>query len=303
MTEVAFIIHGKIKRKERLWEKITSFLPKDFLPKFLETTHSRHAIELTSQALAAGAKYAIAVGGDGLLNEVTNGYMNCNEGIRNKSAIGVFPMGTGNDFCKTIGITPDPKQLSRLLESHSVKPVDCCHASYVDTNRSNTERYFINIGDIGIGGYVSQRVNQSSKLLGSKFSYVKAIVMTFLDYKHRKVRITAENFSWEGKVLLVVMANGKFFGSGLCIAPQASPDDGKMQIVLLANVSLFDYIKHQGEVRRGEMMDHPEVQYLDSSFCKIEPLEECTIDMDGEFAGYGPMEVKVMKNAVNFLIG
>ena len=130
---------------------------------------------------------------------------------------------------------------------------------------------------------------------------MKAIVFTFLDYKHRSVRITAESFSWEGKVLLVVMANGRYFGSGLCIAPQAEPDDGKLQLVLLANVSLLDYIKHQGEVRRGELITHPEVTYLQSSYCNIEPLEECTIDMDGEFVGYGPIETGIVKHGMRFL--
>ncbi len=301
MPRISFILHGKIKRKERLKEKLLKALPAGFESEFHETQRSRHATELTIQSLANGAKYAIAVGGDGLLNEVANGYMQCSDEIKRHSAIGVFPQGTGNDFCKTIGVKADSIQLSNLLQQGSVKPTDVCHMKFRDVNHSPSERYFINIADIGIGGYASQRVNRSSKILGSTLSYMKAIILTFLTYKHRKVRITADNFLWEGKVLLVVMANGKYFGSGLCIAPQAEPDDGKMQIVLLANVTLFDYLKHQGEVRRGEIISHPEVQYLQSSFCNIEPIEECTIDMDGEFVGYGPIDAKVLTKGIRFL--
>lgn len=301
MTKVAFILHGKIRRKEHLKEKLLKALPAGFADEFLETQRAKHGTDLTAQALRGGAQYAIAVGGDGLLNEVVNGYMNCSEEIRNKTAIGVFPQGTGNDFCKTIGIKADMNQLAVLLKNESILPVDICHMRFRDVNHKPTERYYINIADIGIGGYASQRVNQSSKILGAKLSYVKAIVLTFLSYKHRRVRMVSENFSWEGKVLLVVMANGRFFGSGLCIAPQADPADGKMQIVLLANVTLFDYLKHQGEVRRGEIITHPEVQYLQSSFCNIEPIEECTIDMDGEFVGYGPIEARVLSKSVRFL--
>lgn len=301
MTEVAFIVHGKIRRMERLKARLAGAMPAGFEPAFSETQHAGHATELTQQALAGGAKYVIAVGGDGLLNEVANGYMNSSDDIRKQAVLGVFPQGTGNDFCKTVGIRADVQQLSGLLQHNSVKPADICHIRFRDVNHSPAERYFINIADIGIGGYVSQRVNRSSKLLGSKLSYMKAIILTFLDYRHRSVRISAENFSWEGKVLLVVMANGKYFGSGLCIAPQAEVQDGKLQVVLLANVSLLDYLKHQGEVRRGEIINHPEVKYLQTSYCRIEPLEECTIDMDGEFAGYGPVEARVISKGVRFL--
>jgi len=301
MTKVAFILHGKIKRKEHLKEKLKMAVPAAFEVEFLETQRARHANELTVQALQNGAKYAIAVGGDGLLNEVANGYMSCSEEIKKQTAIGVFPKGTGNDFCKTIGIKADINQLASLLQNESVKPIDICHMRFRDVNHEPTERFYINITDIGIGGYASQRVNNSSKILGATLSYVKAIVLTFLSYNHKKVRVKAENFSWEGKVLLVVMANGRFFGSGLCIAPQADPADGKMQVVLLANVTLFDYLKHQGEVRRGEIISHPEVQYLQSHFCNIDPIEECTIDMDGEFVGYGPIEARVIAASLRFL--
>lgn len=301
MTKIAFILHGKIKQKEHLKVKLFKDLPAGFEAMFYETQRARHAIELTVNALSSGAKYAVAIGGDGLLNEVVNGYMQCDDEIRRQTTIGVFPQGTGNDFCKTIGIKADTNQLSTLLQKVSVKPVDVCHMRFRDVNHEPTERYYINIADIGIGGYASQRVNRSSKILGATLSYIKAIVLTFLSYKHRRVRVTAENFSWEGKVLLVVMANGKFFGSGLCIAPQADPADGKMQIVLLANVTLLDYLKHQGEVRRGEIITHSEVQYLQSTYCNIEPIEECTIDMDGEFVGFGPIEARMVNKAIRFL--
>lgn len=301
MAHFTFILHGKLRNREKLKNKITEAIAAPGEISFHETERPKHATELAKHALTNGATHVIAVGGDGLLNEVVNGYMQCSEAVRSKTAVGVFPAGTGNDFCKTIGIKADVQQLANLLRQNSTKPVDVCHMRFRDVQHQPAERWFINIADIGIGGYASQRVNSSSKILGASLSYVKAIVLTFLTYKHRRVRVTAENFSWEGKVLLVVMANGRYFGSGLCIAPQAKPDDGKFQLVLLANVTLLDYLKHQGEVRRGEVISHPEVQYLESSFCNIEPLEECTIDMDGEFIGYGPIEAHVMNKAVNIL--
>lgn len=301
MASIVFILHGKLKNRNALKRVFTRTLSPAFNIGFYETRQRGHAAQLAQEAFMQGATTVIAVGGDGLLNEVINGYMQCPEAVRKQASVGVFPKGTGNDFCKTIGIVPDEHQLADFLRQSSIKPVDVCRMQFRDVQRQPVSRYFVNIADIGIGGYASERVNKSSKILGATLSYVKAIILTFLSYKHRAVRVKAENFSWEGKVLLVVMANGRYFGSGLCIAPQAKPDDGKLQLVLLARVTLFDYLKHMGEVRRGEIIRHPEVQYLVSPFCNIEPLEECTIDMDGEFVGYGPIEARIVPEAVRFL--
>ena len=299
--KVAFILHGKLREKLKLQSQIQKFFSPQYQPVFFETHHSGHAKDLTKRAFDEGAERVIAVGGDGLLNEVANGFMQCNDKIKFSSAVGVFPKGTGNDFSKTIGVNADLLKLKDLL-AKSPTPLDLCHMHYLNEQRQSTHRHYINIADIGIGGYVSQRVNKSSKILGANLSYAKSIITTFLTYKHRKVKITADNFSWEGKILLLVMANGKFFGSGMCIAPQAVPDDGLLQLVLLGNVSLFDYFKYLGAVRRGEIIDHPEVTYLQSKKCKIETIEECTIDMDGEFVGYGPVEVEVRHKVLPFLM-
>src|SRR5687768_16696927 len=184
--KVAFILHGKLKRLAQLKEKLAQAMPSGFTAEFYPTQHPHHATELTTQALFNGAAYAIAVGGDGLLNEVANGYMLCSDAIKKQAAIGVIPQGTGNDFCKTIGIKKDRyiQQLHDLLTANSIKITDACYMKFLDVYHQPTERYYINIADIGIGGYASQRVNRSSKILGSTLCYVKAIILTFLDYKH-----------------------------------------------------------------------------------------------------------------------
>ena len=156
------------------------------------------------------------------------------------------------------------------------------------------KRYFINITDVGLAGYIVQNIDLSGTFINGYLTYQKAIIQTFLTYKHIKVRLESAEMNWEGSILSLIMAKGKFFGTGLCIAPHANIDDGKLGLVLIGDVSLWDYIRNLGKLKKGLKLEHPEASYHTIGGCKITPIEgECPIDMDGEFVGYAPMEVPV----------
>ena len=90
----------------------------------------------------------------------------------------------------------------------------------------------------------------------------------------------------------------------MCIAPQASVFDGKMQLVILGNVTLLDYIKNLSRIKRGEIIDHEEIQYAKAKTCRIEAIgQQCALDMDGEFVGYTPLKMEILPSEVNMLVG
>lgn len=149
---------------------------------------------------------------------------------------------------------------------------------------------------------VVKKVNESSKFLGADLTYTKSILQAFFTYKHSKVRLTSDNFQWEGPILSLCMANGRYFGSGICIAPQAEVADGQIEIVIMGNVSIMDYLKNMSKIKKGKILEHPEIRYEQVRSCRIEALDaECPVDMDGEFIGYTPIELNIKEHALNFL--
>ncbi|MFH1320651.1 MAG: diacylglycerol kinase family protein [Bacteroidota bacterium] len=330
MKTISFILHGKLKRKDQLKHQINQRLSEQYKINFCETSGSGDAIHLARNIIKDRADYLISVGGDGTINEVVNGYMNSDESLRDNVTVGILPYGTGNDFSRTIGMRKDIEQLAEQIENDRIKPVDIGEVQYRSFAGETRTRYYINITDLGIGGLVVKTVNKSSKILGPYLTYNKAIIQSFLTFKHKKIRLTSDSFQWEGPILCLCMANGRYFGSGICIAPQADVSNGKIQIVIFGNMSLIDYIKNISRIRKGEILEHPEVRYEQVRSCRIEPLDpspalpegegvparrlstslregaggwaECPVDMDGEFIGYAPVELKIHEHAVKFLM-
>jgi len=285
-----------------LRESIIQYFNSDFYVEIRKSTLKNTFQHLTTNAINKGADYVILVGGDGSVNEGVNGYFDVDKDIREKVILGVFPAGSGNDFSKSLGVGSDLKQLFKLIktDSHLKIDVGLMHFNGVDNNPS--KRYFINIADIGIGGFVADKISNSKKRLGGDFTYTKAVIQSFFKYKKQKVKLTSKDYNWSGRMLSICMANGKYFGSGMCIAPDANLADGKMQLVVIGEVSLYDYLKNIPKIKKGQKIQHNEVTYSFAKACEITAEEVCPIDMDGEYIGTTPLKVEVLKAEIMMLM-
>jgi diacylglycerol kinase (ATP) len=303
---IAFIVHGQAHRKQQLLQKIHDVFGIEFNIIVKETTSSLNAGLLTSEVLAQGTDYLIAVGGDGTINEVVNAYLDL--GKKKEIPIGIIPVGRGNDFVKSIGIHKDLKNLFQAVQNNRTKVVDvgCMTFRSADPllglNQKPVSRYFINIADIGIGGLATQMIRTSPKFLGPNFTYGWAIFRSLLTYSVQKVRIFNSEWTYQGSVMSVCMANGKYFGSGLCIAPEAELNDGIAEIVIIGNVGVWDYLNKVPLLKKGRKIKHPEVLYKKSKSCTIESQTPMPIDMDGEFVGYTPLIMEMIQNRIEILV-
>jgi len=301
MKKVTFIINGTAKRKERVKKNLRENLSVHEV-NFLETTFAGEAVELAQKAIEGGTNYLIAVGGDGSVNEVVNGCMKCDAELLRNVTVGVYPYGSGNDFVKSLGVTKDIAQLNELINNDRTSKVDIGKVDYVGLNDQAATRHYMNIMDVGIGGDVTELLSRSSRFMGAQFNYHKAILQSFLTYKPVEVSLKSDDFSWKGQALSLIMANGRFFANGMCIAPQASISDGMVQLVIMGKVSVWDYIKNMSKVKRGEIIDDPEITYVKVNSCSIDAQPKtCPIDMDGEFIGYAPLNLTIIKGGLNFL--
>lgn len=297
---VTFIVHGLTSRKPKLYRLIDKVFGNDFELKVKQTTEIYPADLLATEALAEGTDYLIAVGGDGTVNEVVNAYLDSEP--QKEVPIGIFPQGRGNDFVKSMGIQKSLKSLFLAIQNKQVKSVDVGYLTFFGPDQKELNRYFINIADIGIGGLATQMIRISPKFLGPNITYFWAIIKSLISYKSQMVKISTPDWFYEGEVLSVSMANGKYFGSGLCIAPDAEVDDGISEIVLIGNVGIWDYLAKIPHLKKGKKINHPEVSYKQARSCTITSKNPMPIDMDGEFVGFTPLEMMILPKKVKILV-
>lgn len=299
---VAFVIHQQLKHKDKLKKRLLDVFEDDFQLSFYETNAQSGAMQPTREAIEAGANFVVVAGGDGSINEAVNGYMQTSVLAQSRTTLGVLPMGTGNDFARSLGLSKNLQQLRKLIETGAVWTIDVCQMEYQGIKGSKENRFFINIADIGMGGHAAQYLQRKQRRYGGNFTYIKTIVWSFFTYKKQEVAITSPHYNKTGKVLSFCMANGRYFASGMCIAPEARLDDGLMHLTFFGNVNLFDYFKNLARIKKGKKVKHKEVFYANANELSVVAKQgKSPIDMDGEFVGYTPLTVKVLPKMVNIL--
>ena len=308
MPKIAFFINPTIRNLKKIEMQIQHcFLNYDY--QFFISEYSGHFLTLAQKAVNECFTHFISVGGDGTLNELVNGIIfSCKttdgynwEKIQSIK-IGIIPSGSGNDFIKNLGYKTIT-ELQKLVDQDHSFLVDVGFSQYLDRNKNKAERFFINVSDVGIGGEVVINKEKLPLAFPGEINYLIAIISTFLIYKKKRIRVNAQEFSWEGKVLNFVVANAKYFGNSIGIAPHAEISDGKFAITTVGNISLIDYFKNIGTAKKCKKINHPEVVYTESKELFIENIDSSplTIDMDGEFIGYAPVKFVCLKQKLKFL--
>lgn len=301
MKKISFILHGKHLRKKSIQYLADKYFSKNYYTEFFITKSAKSAEELSEKIVCSKTNYLIAVGGDGTIHEVINGIMKIPKVEREDLIIGLLPLGSGNDFARTLNLSSKISELYKLINNNKFIDLDVGKIIHKNLLGKDSITYFINIAGVGLDAEVAKRVNEGNKTYGPNFAFFSATLKSFLGYQKKKLRISAENYFYEGDVLLLTFANAKYFGSGLGISPHAKINDGKISITLVGEVSLFDYLKNFFNLRKCEKINHPKVSYFDVDKIKIESNEECFIEADGEFIGKPPLQVEMLKSEIKFL--
>ncbi len=295
MIKTAFIVNGRSKNKKRFLKKLNlhrHLLKGEF--SVVYTSEAGHALSLAREMANEGFTHVIAVGGDGTLHEVVNGIV-CSQNPT--CAVGLFPGGTANDFAKTVNVSGDMEQLINLINSGQGVPINLGSITFAD----HSQRKFVNIADLGLGVDVVHRVNRSGRLFGGNFTFFKAILLTLLSYKNQQIRVKTKEWEWSGKINSFVIASGKYFGSGLCIAPGASLASESFSVVIIGDITIRDYLSHVRKIRKGLKIDHPEVTYKVADRLEISSEIPLGIEADGEFIGNGSFIIELERKKLNFL--
>jgi diacylglycerol kinase (ATP) len=300
--DVVVVLNGISLYKKTFYHKFYKPLSNFCNLEIVETKSKNDAILLASKSADKYVDAVIAAGGDGTVHQVINGILEGRENETKLPAIGLIPIGSGNDFARSLGIRTDPKQLINLLEIFDPKKINFGTVEFTDANKEKAQRYFINEVDIGMGPHVVQKVNSSGRPYGAAISYYQSIVSTFWAYKPMTVKAKTPLWEWEGKVRTLAVANGKYYGHGLCIAPDAKPDDDLFNVFICADVSVFDFMRYSTALKKGRHVRIPKIEYKEATSVQLTSDESCLIEADGEILGYLPATVSLSNRKIDFLM-
>jgi diacylglycerol kinase (ATP) len=252
-----------------------------------------HLIELAGEAVDKGATLVVAVGGDGTLNEVVNGI------AERDVELATIPLGTGMDFGRTYGIPTRFEDAVHVALHGDVRTIDAGRVCYRTWAGEAAERFFANVSSVGMSGAVAQRANGMSKALGGKATFFYALTRVFLEWENTEVTVRLDDAERRGRMHDVIVANGVWHGGGMMLAPDAAPDDGRFDVVLIGDVSKLDFLTTAPKIYKGTHVHHPKVEVLRSAHVEVDAPVQLPIELEGEQVGTTPATFEVVPAALH----
>lgn len=270
------------------------------------TTRPGEAIEIARTGVASGRRIVVAAGGDGTLNEVVNGFASETGDWRpGSTALAMLPLGTGGDFRRTFGLPGEAAAVAAVLKDGRRRRLDVGRLRYRGHSGSTETRYFINIASVGIGGEVVHRVNSGFRLVNGAVTFLLASVVSGLAYHNRPMRIVLDGTqTLELTAQQVVVANCKYFGGGMMVAPEAVPDDGLFDVVVAGDLNTLEGARFLAQVRRGTHVGGSggKVTSHRARQVEISADSQVRIDLDGEQPGFLPACFEVLPAALDLVL-
>ncbi|KAL3517206.1 hypothetical protein ACH5RR_024108 [Cinchona calisaya] len=265
------------------------------------------AIDITREAIREGAHAVVAVGGDGTLHEVVNGFFwggkpvsSHDPNASHRTAFGLIPLGTGSDFARTYGWKNDPHDAIDRIAMGLRSQVDVG----VTSGESGEPHYFINEADIHLSakaGYYASRYKKFGNLC-----YVIGALQAFFGHQNRNFRIKVDGGDWEvcSQVTALCVGNAKFFGGGMKIAPNAHPSSGNFEVVILQDFKWYDFILKLHKLYNGTHLSVKNVSSRSVQSIEVEeivPSDSIYVQSDGEFLGFLPRKFCILPGAIEMI--
>jgi diacylglycerol kinase (ATP) len=245
------------------------------------------------EAIRGDCDYIVAAGGDGTLNEIVNGVGRFSRPMR----VGIVPLGTGNDFARTLELPFKIDENIDILRSGKTRRIDIVRV------RSDRARYFVNVAAGGFSGIVRQKITPAIKRTWGPLAYVRgaaAALPKLHGYKTRIVLDDDEEVSTE--LYNVVIANGRFVAGGLPIAPDADPRDGSLDVILIPKRSAPEMALLAAEIILGRHLSNNAVIFRRAKKIMVRSRPGMRFNVDGELVGSVPAVFQIVPRALSFVV-
>lgn len=282
-----------------------------------------HAKEIAREAGENGYGTVIAVGGDGTVFEVINGMMAVEE--EDRPVLGIIPAGPSCDMCLTLGIPQDWITASTFLVSGRKRSMDVGRIEYVSDEGPRTG-YFANVAVLGFEGEVAERANglpgTIKKAVGPTAAHLASLVVSFSAFTEKDIELVVDGEPHRVLATSVAVANCKFFGAKMCIAPEAECDDGLLDVVVIGagfgrpsvegepadrerrhsliekGTARLKMARYLPRVYRGTHLDDESVMVFRGKRIEVSSDDRLLLEADGQVVGRGPFAAQVINDAI-----
>lgn len=284
---------------KKRWHKILKGLRALDMPfEYQFSNYQKHEQKLTLQAIIKGYKKFICIGGDGTLHHMVNGIMSQEIIATSEIKIAIIPMGTGNDWVKTYGISKNINKALKMIQNEQTTLQDIGH---IELTHSQDSIYFNNLAGIGFDGYVIANIMRFKKF--GPLAYVMAAITGFLSYKKTVLDLSFNNFKLSTTSLLTLVGICKFSGGGMQLTKDVEPSDGFFDISIAKNFSLASMLINITQFFNGKITNHKEVDTYKTTHINILSKDKNTyIQADGELLGQGGFTAYIIPKAICFII-
>ena len=263
------------------------------------TAAPRDAERIAREAVRAGVERLIVAGGDGTAAEVVSGLLGA--GLGAYAEVAFLPLGTGADFHRTLAIPRDPELAIAALASGKGRRIDAGRVRYVGEDGATRESHFVNVASAGLSGVVTRSVNGAGKAFGARLAFLIGTLVGLVRFRPPRVRLRLDGAEiFAGEIALVAAANGRYFGGGMHVAPEARPDDGLLDVVIVPALPKPVLVTKLPRLYTGTHLAVAGVSLHRGRRLELEPEGPPALgEIDGESVARLPMTVEVLPGALH----
>ena len=257
------------------------------------TAGAGEAESAARRALDEGCERIVVAGGDGTLNEVINGIAD----RAGSCAIALLPLGTGNDFARSLGLPAAFEECVDVVCAGKTAPVDLVRAT------CDQVRHFVNISAGGFSGLVSDKLTPDVKRSWGPLAYLRGAAEAFSELRAYRTDILLDDLQPISLELYnVVVANGRYVAGGIPIAPEAQINDGQLDIVLIPKLTNAEIALSAAQILMGKHLANEAIVFRRAAKVHVESSPGMWFNVDGEMVSDQPMTFEVMPSALRFVV-
>jgi YegS/Rv2252/BmrU family lipid kinase len=267
------------------------------------TERPGHGRELAHAAVLDGVELIVAVGGDGTLGEVVDGYLSAPESARRGAMVATFPAGSGCDFARHAGVPTEPGAWAAALASGRRRHLDGALATFRGVDGAPRSRRFLNVAALGLAGAVAEGVHRRGKPLGGTVTYLLEGLWAVARARPARLRLTVDGVTESAADYhMVAAANTSTIGGGMKVAPDASAEDGLLDLLTVGPLSRGELLTLMPKVYSGAHAGAAGVVLRKARRVEVEAERPLPLNIDGDLDGTTPVVFEVLPRAIAFLL-